>query len=292
MPCFHPIPAVQDGKKIILHPRPANSANLRLPCGNCIGCKTARSQEWASRCMHELREHHNAVFATLTYAPEHLPSDGSLVPKDLTDFLKRFRKAVSEGKEWVSGNPPDSRYPSQVRYLACGEYGDIGKRPHYHAILFGVTFNDSRAATHKLFNSPQLERCWGLGTVNYGKVERASAAYVAGYTTKSMGRVHCDDDGVVKVAPFLRCSKGLGREYALKYAEDFRSGCLIVDGSPTRLPRYYKKLLEAHRPDVAEDAAMAQAVRVRALDANHPDRLEAGEKIAKRKRELTRSHSL
>lgn len=293
MPCFHPIPALQDGRKITLHPRPASSANMRLPCGNCVGCKTARAQEWASRCVHELREHHNAIFATLTYDDEHLPCDGSLVPAHLTNFLKRLRKAVDGGKEeWIKVNGPEFFYASKLRYLACGEYGDLRGRPHYHALLFGISCNDAVRATTKLFNSPELEAVWGYGTVNYGEVTRASAAYVAGYTTKSFGRVYCDSDGVVKQAPFLRCSKGIGKRYAERYAEDFKNGCLIVDGTPQRLPRYYKKRLEVLRPDIVEDGMMAQLSRDRDPQANSEERLRAGEVIMKRKKELTRTHSL
>lgn len=288
MACFHPIPALQDGARVILHPRPLGSENLRLPCGRCIGCKTARSQEWATRCVHELREHHNAIFATLTYDDAHLPADGSLVPEHLTLFLKRLRKTVADSADtWISGNGPEYFYAKRLRYLACGEYGELRGRPHYHAILFGITCNDANRATNILFNSPELEWLWGHGTVNYGEVTRASAAYVAGYSVKSLGRPNCDSDGVVVVPPFLRVSQGLGKRYVDKYATDFRNGCVVVDGTPQRLPRYYKKRLEALRPDIAEDATMAQCAIERDPKANSEAHLRAGEVIMKRRRELS-----
>lgn len=289
MACFHPIPALKDGSRVVLHP-PLGSENLRLPCGNCIGCKIAKAQEWASRCVHELREHHSAVFATLTYDEEHLPKSRSLVPSELQLFIKRFRKDVWDCKGYVNVNGPESFYARRLRYIACGEYGDVNGRPHYHAILFGVSFNDASRVTDKLFSSPALKACWGFGNVNYGEVTRASCAYVAGYTAKSLGKSHCDSDGVVLERPFLRCSKGIGKRYADKYAEDFRSGVLVVDGNPTRLPRYYKKRLRALRPDVLQDAEFIQSMREREVFCS--DRLIAGEVIAKRKRELTRTHSL
>lgn len=293
VPCFRPIPALQDDGHVTLHP-PLGSANLALPCGRCVGCKTARAQEWATRVMHEARAHESSVFATLTYSPEHLPGDGGLVPRDLQLFLKRLRAVVARGAVHIRG--------SRLRYLACGEYGDVGGRPHYHAILFGVAFDDAtcvRRGDNPLFNSAALEAVWGLGQVNFGEVTRASAAYVAGYTVKKVGQVHCDADGVVKEAPFLRCSTrpGIGAHYARSFSSDFRTGVVVHDGVVGRLPRYYKKLLVREFPHVVEEAQGFQEGRLIERVASDPlgfapERLIAGEAIALRQQELTRSHSL
>lgn len=267
------------------------SANIGIPCGRCLGCKTARSQEWAARVMHETRDHESSIFATLTYAPAHLPADGQLLPRDLTLFLKRLRQAAALGNPAITGN--------RLRYLACGEYGDLEGRPHYHAILFGLAFNDARQATEKLRTSPVLQSIWGKGFVNYGEVTHASAAYVAGYTVKKIGETHCDADGVVKEAPFLRCSTkpGIGANYARRYASDFRSGALVVDGRAGRLPRYYKKVLERTDAGLHEEAAHAahqtQCERFRRDPVGFTkERLAAAELIAARHQQLTRSHSL
>lgn len=293
VPCFRPIPALQDGANVTLHP-PLGSANRALPCGRCVGCKVARAQEWATRVMHEARDHESSIFATLTYSPEHLPGDGNLVPRDLTLFLKRLRRAASVGDVHIRGQ--------RLRYLACGEYGDIGGRPHYHAILFGLAFDDAttvRRTDKPLYKSGTLERIWGLGQVNYGEVTRASAAYVAGYTVKKVGQTHCDGDGVVKEAPFLRCSTrpGIGADYARRFSSDFRIGAVVHDGVVGRLPRYYKKLLERECPHVVEEAqAIQEARHIERVERDPlgalPERLIAGELILSRKQQLTRSHSL
>lgn len=305
MPCFHPIPArreygitkaipglgPQDIKaNVKLYPG-RESANLSIPCGRCIGCKTRRAQEWAVRAVHETRYHHRSIFATLTYDEKHLPKDRQLQPRDLQLFLKKLRKAAATGRPHIVGD--------RLRYLACGEYGDQTLRPHYHAILFGLSFDDERVATAKLMQSPTLSSLWGKGTVNYGEVTAASAAYVAGYTTKSMGRVHCDPNGVVMQPPFLRVSTrpGIGATYADSFAHDLRSGSLVVDGEPRPIPRYYAKRLEMADPFLAEEAQENAAQRGRERLARDPlgsteDRLVAGEIIMQRRQELTRSHSL
>ena len=69
----------------------------------------------------EAKLHKENCFITLTYNNNNLPKYKSLVKKELQDFFKRLRKKYGEG----------------IRYYACGEYGPKGKRPHYHAIIFG-----------------------------------------------------------------------------------------------------------------------------------------------------------
>lgn len=65
--------------------------------------------------MLEAAQYEDNCFITLTYDDEHLPLGMSLVPKDLQDFLKRFRSRIA---------------PIKVRYYGVGEYGDQTQRPH------------------------------------------------------------------------------------------------------------------------------------------------------------------
>ena len=93
---------------------------LDVPCGHCLACRIARTREWTVRLLHESEFWEDTIFVTLTYDDEHLPSDRSLVPRDLTLFFKRLRKDLGDRK---------------IKYYACGEYGDTFGRPHYHAII-------------------------------------------------------------------------------------------------------------------------------------------------------------
>jgi len=264
--------------------------------------------------MHECRDHDGAIFATITYNDAHVHPDGALVPSHLSEFFRKLRKAVRGRKTksgikrpaHVLGNDDQSPYHRQLRYVACGEYGDRSGRPHYHAILFGVAFSDAQPATSKLLNSRTLEKLWGRGTVNYGEVTRASAAYVAGYTVKSLGKLQHSVDGVSIPRPFLRVSThpGIGARYAERFATDFRTGTLVVDGDHQRIPRYYRKRITAHAPDVAAAIVAAIELRQAELEATYGDpktnpahpssrqRLMAGSQIQARSQELTRSHTL
>lgn len=127
-------------------------------CGQCLPCRINRRRIWSHRILLEACVSASSSFLTLTYAPEFVPDAGSLVPRDLTLFLKRLRKH------------------RQFRYFAVGEYGDHSQRPHYHAALFGIGVEDVEI----------VRKCWGLGFVMLGDLTLQSASYVAGYVTKKM----------------------------------------------------------------------------------------------------------
>ena len=62
--------------------------------------------------------------------------------------------------------------------FACGEYGEdprYTRRPHYHAIIFGISKAEADAV---------IPSVWGLGQVENGYAEEDSIRYVAGYIDK------------------------------------------------------------------------------------------------------------
>lgn len=114
------------------------------------------------------------VFLTLTYDNEHLPANGSLVPRDLTLFLKRLRKAYA---------------PDKFRYFAVGEYGDKTQRPHYHLAVFNFpscAYQITRPKPSCCKVCDLVRKSWGKGNVLLGSLEQASASYVCGYILKKM----------------------------------------------------------------------------------------------------------
>lgn len=141
--------------------RPFVRGTAAYACGQCLPCRINRRRLWSSRLQLEASKHRLAAFVTLTYDPEHHPADGSLQPKDLTNWLKRLRQAI---------------HPRRLRYYAVGEYGDLTWRPHYHAVLFGVSPLET-----DLFRST-----WQQGHVLALPLTPQSCSYVAGYVTKKM----------------------------------------------------------------------------------------------------------
>lgn len=282
MPCFHPVPASQDEQgRVELNP-PWGTSTMQVPCGVCIGCRKRRAREWAVRSMHEASFHEHNSFVTLTYDDANLPYGGDLSPPDLQKFLKRVRTALVDRRPGLLGD--------RMRFLACGEYGEAGDRPHYHALLFGVGFDDGARVGKDLFTSQTLTALWTHGHASFGSVTAASASYVAQYSLKKVRGSEwrrCSPDGVVLHQPFLRCSlrPGIGGSWLRKYATDTRHGYVVVDGKQLSVPRYYQKLLEVTDVGLAEESrenAAQHALSVRQSEGE----LAAGEVTALRYQEL------
>ena len=99
MPCYHPLDAARTAAGIIIFHR--NHSNivevLKLPCGQCVGCRLERSRQWAIRCDHEASLYEDNCFITLTYRDADLPADMSLNLKHFQTFMKRLRKRFGSG---------------------------------------------------------------------------------------------------------------------------------------------------------------------------------------------------
>lgn len=149
-----------------------------VPCGSCLGCRQAKARDWALRSCMELEEAGKGVFVTLTFDPAHCPE--RVQKRDLQLFLKRFRKCFPSGA---------------VRYLACGEYGELSGRPHYHLIVFGIGLEDlpgsvliRKGSTPEsfLYSSPTVSHCWPYGFNSVAECTFNNCLYVARYGVKSL----------------------------------------------------------------------------------------------------------
>ena len=257
MPCFNPLTATryfdeaQQKYVISFNNRDlGRGQTLYLPCGQCIGCRIARSREWAARCVHEATCHEKNCFITLTYDPDHLPEDGSVHVEDFQKFMKRLRR----------------RFPgTKFRYLHCGEYGSQLGRPHYHAIIFGFDFPDKTPwrVSHGdiIWRSPILEELWPYGFSTIGAVSFESCAYVARYVTKKITGDAAEEHYKGKKPEYITMSRrpGIGAEWFDKYHSDVFPQDFVVlkNGKKIRTPRYYMNLLGQWFPDVY-DAVQVQ----------------------------------
>lgn len=179
--------------------------------------------------VYESQLHQASCFVTLTYDEAHLPPLRSVVPRDLTLFLKRLRSAIE---------------PRRFRYFAVGEYGDESARPHYHAIIFGLGVSDREV----------IDQAWRdaedrpIGLTATFEFNEQTAQYVAGYTIKKMTKK--DDPRLGGRHPefarmSLRPGIGAGAMDLLAYslASDFGMDDILRRGDiPTHLVRGKKAL--------------------------------------------------
>lgn len=265
MPCYHPLNAwrgnkLKTGKRqIVFKATDAwtdhKACELKLPCGQCIGCRLERSRQWALRCLHESSFYDRNCFITLTYSPENLPRDGSLNISDFQLFMKRLRKFAS--KDSILGGYSSSK----VRFFQCGEYGEKLGRPHHHAILFNFDFQDKQIWTLRnstpVYRSTTLEKLWPLGLSEIGSVTFESAAYVARYIMKKVSGTdaveHYVDynNGVILKPEYITMSRrpGIATNWFTKWKSDvYPHDSISFRGLKMRPPKFYDRCLEKIDP--------------------------------------------
>lgn len=207
---------------------------VSVPCGKCLPCLVNKRTDWMFRLEAEHRSSKGAIFVTLTYDRNHLPSNGSLDKKHLQLYLKKLRK--QDQKE--NGE-------TKIRYFAVGEYGSNYGRPHYHLLLFNVSEKLARACWRNKKGDP-------IGIVHVGTVTAASVGYVTKYI------VQTDKDNLLWKSiqrPFCVMSRayGIGAKYLtdemVNWHKSDDKNFAIRDGQKVRLPRFYRSKIWYHAND-------------------------------------------
>lgn len=281
MVCYKPNQAYiagvkANGKKDIRWKETPGGEPLKLPCGQCIGCRLKHSVQWGIRCMHEASLYDDNCFITLTYNDENNPI--TLVKKHCQDFIKRLRKKFGNG----------------IRFYYCGEYGDLSYRPHYHLCCFNHDFSDKELYRvtkegHRLYTSPSLTSLWPYGFSSVGSMTLQSACYVARYATKKWkSKKDCDfprgtctniETGEIfqMVDEYADMSRrpGIGSDWYENFKDDlFPKDFITLNGRKHSVPRFYDKKFEF---DDAEAFEMIKRERLLSIERRGEtpfDRLE------------------
>ncbi len=283
MPCYHPLKAYQslpgqNGKSKIYFKNCGKLTlkSIKLPCGQCIGCRIERSRQWALRCIHESSLYIDNCFITLTYNDENLPYDRSLVKSHFQKFMKKLRKKYPEKK---------------IRYYQCGEYGeatqenDFIARPHYHACIFNHDFDDRvlyrEVEGIRLYESECLNNIWERGFCTVGDVTLESAAYCARYIMKKINgnrkQSHYETTDettgeIIDLEPEYNTMSrrpGIGKDWYGLYSTDvFPKDFVTSKGKKHKPPKYYDSLYELYNPLEFEKI---KAERKRQIELNEKD---------------------
>lgn len=222
---------------------------LPFPCGQCLPCRINKRRVWTLRLMLESYYHEKASFVTLTYDDSHLPLSPDnglpvLQKRDCQLWLKRLRKFFT-GRE--------------IRYYLAGEYGTKTHRPHYHAILFGISpeeldsefviYGGKSGGTKGIEKrNTTLSRTWCKGLVHVGEVTRESVQYCAGYVTKKFVK---KDSGYEPEFSLMSRRPGIGARAITEIAatlqlynlQERTERQLRIDGSKWPLGRYLQTKL-------------------------------------------------
>lgn len=266
---------------------------IRIPCGKCIGCRLDQSRRWADRMMLELDVQKKGIFLTLTYDDDHVPftenDNGefgalTLWKPDLQKFFKRLRKDFGDKK---------------LRYYAVGEYGSNTFRPHYHAIIFGLSYEDfpdwqyykRNELGDQLFMSRWLqEKVWKQGICTFSDVTWQTCAYVARYVQKKIFAGHdilCDMYGVDPEFSVMSRNPGIGYPYLEKHPELFNYSSIYVSNYDRgiSIPKYYLDKLKLTNPELYDNllnvrkvfASENEILKLKQTDLGRDDYLEVEE---------------
>ena len=252
--------------------------------------------------------HPRNCFVTLTYNDQHLPENNCLRYRDFQLFLKRLRKHFANRLS-REGKRPATDTTKLIRFYMAGEYGDRLGRPHYHACLFGVDFDDkiylrTTPAGGKIYRSPTLEKLWTLGFSSVAELTYEAAAYVARYVMKKITgqkkethytKVNTTTGEIYKQIPeFNKMSTrpGIGSTWLKRYTADvYPHGVLIIKGRKTKPPRYYDKIHEREHPLDHEQLQLhRQQEAAKKAHDNTPQRLKAKELVLTAKLKRLKRH--
>lgn len=273
---------------------------IEIPCGKCWQCRLAYSRNWANRLMMELEDHDEAWFLTLTYDNDHVPRSYYADPetgeakesltldkRDWVLFMKRLRKEYDAKK---------------IRFFASGEYGSSTARPHYHAIVYDLHFDENelkffkKSDGFKLWRSERLDKVWSKGFAVVAEVSWDSCAYVARYVMKKVNgdmAAFYDKFGLEPEFCLMSRKPGIAREYFERnrdriYEYDKVNLSTPKKGISMKPPKYFDQLfdqIDHERMTELKEQRKIAAERIKAIelaktDLDYIDYLAAKEREA------------
>lgn len=220
--------------------------NINTDCNHCMPCLVKKQSQITFLCNKELLETYkkglSASFVTLTYDDKHLPINErgfvTLQRSDVQKFIKRMRRNIEYHGKNLS-----------FKYIYCGEYGDgthsknglSTRRPHYHLIIFGLSPEQVRFYTKKL---------WRFGLCDIGVLGAGGIRYLCKYMAKSspskdvkkFREVCCVQN------PFFYHSIGIGKEWILKNLDNIvhNEFTFNLNGKKYLFPKYVLRFVSAH----------------------------------------------
>lgn len=232
-------------------------AEQHVSCGQCMNCRLRHARDWTNRLIIEGADHPGQTwFLTMTYSPEHFPSNGSLNVEDMQGFNKRLR-----------------HHSGKFRMLYVGEYGENPEhktinpktgeprlgRAHYHGIYFGIDIPDWEGKIEPNGDtqySEYISDIWGKGNCKVAPASQQTMAYCCRYTIKKQrgkkAAVHYEtmhpETGEVhqNLKPeFMVSSRnpGIGFPRFLRHPDDAIKGFVTVDGKKIPVPGAVRKKL-------------------------------------------------
>lgn len=222
-----------------------NKEEVTVKCGKCDTCKRQKSQEWAIKLINESKYHKEACFITLTFDNKILMDKNSKAVQygahpnfamKIENSMKYFQKFIKRLRRKF----PEKR----ISYFHIAEYGEKTHRPHHHAILFGVNFNEDRKEMevsktgHPQMYSETLKSLWACGRCTLQDCNSNNIIYIAQYSLKKFKNNIINKKYNTKMTFSNRCKMNV--KFGRRHPELIEKGYLQdADGKRYKIPRSY-----------------------------------------------------
>lgn len=271
-----------------------NGEEVTVKCGKCDTCKREKSQEWAIKLINEAKYHKEASFITLTFDNKILLDDNSKARKmgaspsfvfKIEYSMKYFQKFIKRLRKKF----PDKK----ISYYHIAEYGEKTHRPHHHAILYGINFNEDRKEMqlsktgHTQYYSETLQSLWACGRTSVQDINSNNIIYISQYSLKKFKNNELNKKYNTKMTFSNRCKMNV--KFIRQYPELIKKGYLQDgDGKKYRIPKSYLNNLKNETIPLYKEAYRKYEEnimeRISSIDNNELiTRQKAKEEILKRR---------
>lgn len=222
-----------------------NKEEVIVKCGKCDTCRRQKAQEWAIKLINESKYHTESCFITLTFDNKILLDKNSKARKyganpgfvfNVEYSMKYFQKFIKRLRRKF----PEKR----ISYFHVAEYGEKTHRPHHHAILFGINFNEDRKecqiskSGHPQMYSETLQSLWACGNTTLQDCNSNNIIYIAQYSLKKFKKNIEEKQYKTKMTFSNRCKMNV--KFIRRNPELIRKGYLQdTDGKRYKIPKSY-----------------------------------------------------
>lgn len=223
-----------------------NNEEYTVKCGKCDTCRKERTQDWAIKLINEAKYHKKACFITLTFDNKILLDKNSKAYKyganpsfvyNINNSKEYFRNFMKRLRKKFEGR--------RITFYHVGEYGEKTHRPHHHAILFGVNFEEDRKEAelsksgHPQLYSETLSELWACGRCRLQDINPNNIIYISQYSLKKFKNNKLNKQ-YKSIMSFSNRSKMSCKWVRRNYKEITKGYINDGDGKKYKVPQSYK----------------------------------------------------
>lgn len=233
-----------------------NKEQYKVPCGKCEICKLKKIREWSIKLINEAKYHKKVCFITCTFDNKILISKDKKINKYKADisFIYHIKNSKEYFKKFIKRLRKHYKN-NYISYYHVGEYGEKTKRPHHHAIIYGINFEEDRKtgelskSGHIQYISETLTKLWGAGRCTIQDANNNNIIYTAQYVNKKNNV----EERYKPIFSFSNRCK-ISEKWAIRNHKELQKGYIETnDKKKFPIPKSYKKAIKKRAEEGKEN---------------------------------------